>query len=201
MPDYYSENSQNAEIILNFLKESEAKTVLDICCGAFDDEGTNYDNKGQIYKPLVAQILGKNGFEVTGIDFRANKTMDQIYYQHTTGVDILKSNWAEKFSNKFEVVIFLRSWDTPEILLNFQDKFPHLSLNELSIKIAQGVLFSFLECVKEGGFFITTEIFNYGLCEDTEEINKFKKQTLEIFKQYKFNLLKLENGIYFLRKN
>jgi hypothetical protein len=198
MPDYNSENSDNAKIILNFLKKSQAKTVLDICCGAFDDQGTNYDETGLIYQPIVAQILGKNGFAVTGIDFRENKTRESIFYRHLTQINILESDWVEKLGAKFDSVIFLRSWDTPEILFHFQDKFPLLSLNELSIKIAQNLLPEFKKCLNPKGCLITSEIFNFGLCRSEYEIASLKKETLRIFSNLSFKHLREENGLYFV---
>lgn len=199
MPDYYNENSQNAEIILNFLKKSQAKTVLDICCGAFDEQGTNYDEKGLIYQPLVAQILGKNSFEVTGIDFRQNQTQEPIFYKHLTQINILESDWPEKLDAKFDSVIFLRSWDTPEILFHFQDKFPLMSLNELSIKIAQSLFPDFIKCLNPSGCLIISEIFNYGICLNGGEVNHFKNKTKQIFTDFSFNLINEENGLYFLK--
>ncbi|MEI6728598.1 MAG: hypothetical protein WCK98_03050 [bacterium] len=201
LKNYYDkfENQKNSNIILNFLKKSEAKTVLDICCGAFDELGTNYDEKGLIYQPLVAQTLGKNGFEVTGIDFRQNHTQEQIFYKHVTGIDILKGDWPEKMTTKFDSLIFLRSWDTPEILFYFQDKFPLLSLNELSIKIAHSLLPDFIKCLNLGGILITSEIFNFGLCDTNDEARVLKNQTLNIFETAGFKLLDVVNGLYFLK--
>ena len=172
--------------------------MLDICCGAFDNKGTNYDEKGLIYKPLVAQTIGQNGFKVTGIDFRENQTREKIFYKHLTEIDILKNDWSDKLMTKFDSLIFLRSWDTPEILFHFQDNFSSLSLNELSIKIAQSLLPSFIKCLNSESYLITSEIFNYGLCSNESEVDYLKNKTLQIFSEFSFKLLNEENGLYFL---
>ena len=75
------ENYQNSEKIAQILSEkyqnkdlSKVK-VLDICCGVFDQKGSGYDVKGEIYQPLVAQKLGQLGFDVTGVDFREGEIL------------------------------------------------------------------------------------------------------------------------------
>jgi hypothetical protein len=263
------ENHQNAEKIAEILMEnfqsqdfSKVK-VLDICCGVFDPAGTNYDSKGQIYQPLVAQKLGELDFDVTGVDFREGEILrfamvdgkkvqgeksevqnkrvgvqedyektesgvsmsfrgnreilaesDEIshfvrndspininlYFKHRFDINILEENWTEKLEKDWSVLIFLRSWDTPEILLHYQKILDIDDINLLSLEIAKIYLPIFADLLEPKGLFFTTDICNFGICDDEFEIQLYKNQINQLITKNGFTLLNNENGLYFYQK-
>lgn len=199
-----TENQRNAELILDSLQKYcsvKQARILDICCGVYDKTGTSYDKNGEIYEPVVAQFLGQNGYEVTGIDFRQNSLVQKLFYKPITNIDILDQNWTEKIQKNWDVLIFLRSWDTPEILLNYQEKLENSYLNELCIQIAEDLLPNFVDLINENGLLFTTEIFNFGLLQNVAETDSYLNLSKELFAKNNLEILDYQNGLYCLRKS
>ncbi len=194
-----TENTYNAGWILQSLagyfvsKNPEDVRVLDACCGVYSD-GVNYDADGQIYEPQVAQILAKNGYTVTGIDTRKNNQM--VKYNHISDIDVLNPDWHLQVAVKFDVVCFLRSWDTPEILLYFQQKLDILDLNKLTLEVAEYFLPRLRYLLKPNGLLYITDILRGDLADNLET---FKSQTEELDKLFAdlgLKLLMRENGLW-----
>ena len=192
------ENKYNSEIISEILCEKfinrKETRVLDICCGAFDDSGTRYDLDGKIYQPIVAQVLAQLGFEVTGLDVRGNTIATG--YKHQNNIDITKNNWHQKLEKNWDCLIFLRSWDTPEILLYFQKILDINNLNLLSLEIAKIYLPIFAELLTPNSLFFTTDICNFGLCEDAFERDLYQNQITQLLIQNGFKMIFQKNGLW-----
>jgi SAM-dependent methyltransferase len=174
------ENVTNADRILAYLQKNYVEMrkvkVLDICCGVYDDLGTNYDADGLIYEPLVAQSLAQAGFQVTGVDIRPNVGEKKIFYHHRTDVNILEPNWTQKLADEaFDVVIFLRSWDTPELILAFQKETRINDVNQLNLVMARRLFQDFVKLLSPGGFLIVSEVFWEDLFQSEEQ----KREILE----------------------
>jgi hypothetical protein len=231
------ENQNNAKMISEVLKlefetvEKGDVNILDVCCGAYDQAGTNYDEKGDIYQPVVADNLARLGFAVTGIDFRESgyweksKSKDQnskieegdlqisattvlpsdgintnLKYTHRSDINIVQENWSENLSKDWNVLIFLRSWDTPEILLHYQKVLDIDDLNLLSLEIAKIYLPIFAELLLPGGLFFTTDICNLALCDDSFEIQLYQNQVKQLIHQNGFNFIEQKDGLHWFKK-
>jgi len=237
------ENQKNAEVISNVLdqefkiQEKNHVKILDICCGVFDKTGTNYDEKGEIYEPIVVEKLAEIGYYVTGLDFRENKIIKQVQdgmenelrvdnqlvaaikdrhivddqninydyntsikYTHCSDIDILQDSWSGKLPKDWNVLIFLRSWDTPEILLHYQKVLDVDDLNLLSLEIAKIYLPTFAELLEPNGLFFTTDICNYALCDDDFEILLYKNQVKQLMSKNNFEFIDSLHGLSWYRK-
>jgi len=199
-----TENSQNAEaiglLLQSFFEQSHETTILDICCGVFYPDGINYDKKGEIYQPLVAQYLGERGFSVTGIDTRKNVSNIPLHYNHLNTIDIVEPNWQLALEKNWNAVLFLRSWDTPEILLHYQKLLNITDLNTLCLRIAQLYIPVFADLLKTGGIFFTTEIINQLLCKNQNEVKEYELNINNLFVKNNLYLLGHNNGLYWYRK-
>lgn len=198
------ENTANSYLIYNVLKDHFGSVhklqIVDICCGSFDSAGTNYDPGGIIYQPVVANYLGQKGVAVTGIDFRANPADIDISYTYLSDINILEPDWTGKLNAKFDSLIFLRSWDTPEILLHYQNLLQITDLNQLCLEIAKIYLPQFQRLIKLGGLFFTTDICNFGICESETEIQEYQAKIDDLMIQNGFNEIYNSNGLYGYRK-
>jgi len=197
------ENQQNSELILSVLNQhykdlSKNKIkILDICCGVYDPKGIDYDPSGEIYQPLVAQVLAQNDFSVTGIDKRENVTTegDEIDFIHRQDINILDENWSENLEKDWNALIFLRSWDTPEIFLHYQKLLKINDVNLLSLEIAKIYLPYFTDLLGTNGLFITSEICNFGLCDDEFEVQLYKNQVSQLMKINGLEYINQEDGV------
>jgi len=200
MPTVNNENIANSRQIYTLLKSNfkavDNLDVIDFCCGVFDPAGVNYDPKGDIYQPIVAQYLGQKGLKVTGVDFRQNDQNSKLNYFHRKDINILDSNWTSKINLKYDVVIFLRSWDTPEIILDYQKRTNISDINTLSLIIAQDLIPKFLKLLKPNGLFITTDIFNLSLFNSGVEANEFEGKLDLLLKSQHLDLVFSSNGLY-----
>ena len=165
----------------------------------FDQTGTNYDLEGKIYEPIVAQELAKNGYETTALDFRENDPQQKLNFK-TLKTNFLETTEFNQIGSNYDAVIFLRSWDTPEILTYFQPEFNFLDINKLSLKIAHHLLPKFKKLITKEGFLIVSEIFNFGLCENLKEVENYKQLTFDIFSKYRLGVVQVCEGLYFLEK-
>jgi|GEM_PF-3051098 len=194
------ENIDNSKEIFKNLKSRfeyvDKLQVVDICCGCFDNRGTNYDQNGLIYQPLVANYLGGKGIDVTGIDFRVNQTDYDISFTHRSDINILEPNWTNKLKTKFDSLIFLRSWDTPEILLHYQDLLQITDLNQQCLEIAKIYLPQFKKLIKPGGLFFTTDICNFSVCENELEIQEYQAKIDDLLVQNGFKEIFNRSGLY-----
>lgn len=190
------ENTQNAKLIYNFLKSkfgtNSSLNILDVCCGAFTN-GTNYDKMGLIYEPVVAEYLGQKGCNVTGLDLRENK--QKVHYSHISDIDILEPDWIEKVYQNLDSLIFLRSWDTPEILLHFQKLTGIMDVNTLTLKIAEYFLPQFCSVLRQGGLFFTTDIISPELSEYVANFELARNSLEKLFTTYGFKEIFSENGL------
>ena len=197
-----NENLQNADWIDRKIKENLVYTdperirVLDICCGVYSS-GSNYDQTGEVYEPVVAQFLAKNSYEVTGIDFRKNNR--PVKYNHISNINVLDSDWHSKLTNKFNVVCFLRSWDTPEILLEFQKKFGILDVNQLTFEIAKYFLPDFVKLLGNNGLLFITDVFREDLGTDEKMLNTLKLELDILLDSLGLQQLSNENGLWCFR--
>jgi len=200
MPTVNNENIANSRQIYTLLKSNfkavDNLDVIDFCCGVFDPAGVNYDPKGDIYQPIVAQYLGQKGLKVTGVDFRQNDPNSKLNYLHRKDINILDSNWTSKINLKYDVVIFLRSWDTPEIILDYQKRTNISDINTLSLIIAQDLIPKFVKLLKPNGLFITTDIFNLSLFNSGVEANEFEGKLDLLLKSQHLDLVFSSNGLY-----
>lgn len=195
------DNSEQIYKILNQLYKSVNKLkIVDICCGVFDTNGVNYDLNGAIYQPIVAEYLGQKGLDITGIDFRQNQTDAVLHYNHRSDINILEANWTRELSTDFDSLIFLRSWDTPEILLHYQDLLQITDLNQLCLEIAKIYLPQFKNLIKRNGLFFTTDICNFGVCEDVQEIKDYQQQIDDLLAQNGLQEVYNVNGLYGYKK-
>ena len=218
------ENQKNAEVISKVLNQEfgninvDQAKILDVCCGVYDKSGTNYDEKGEIYEPTVAQNLAEIGYSVTGLDLRENKTQGDkdltqgdkfgvvdgknidLKYTHRSDINIIEENWSQKLVKDWNVIIFLRSLDTPEILLHYQKTFDIDDLNLLSLEIAKIYFPIFAELLKPNGLFFTTDICNYSLCDDEFETQLYQNQVNQLFQKNGFSFIYASDGLSWFRK-
>lgn len=197
---YNQENVSNSEQIYKVIKsiygESQACKVVDVCCGSFNYNGTNYDPNGNVYQPLVANYLGQKGLDVDGIDLRSNPTGLDLGYTHLSDINILESDWTTKLDTKFDSLLFLRSWDTPEILLYYQKKLDIRNLNKLCLEIANIYLPQFKKLIKPNGLFFTTDICNFGICGSDLEIQAYQDKIDKLLLQNGFQEIYSNDGLY-----
>ncbi|GAB4149083.1 MAG: hypothetical protein OHK0017_12540 [Patescibacteria group bacterium] len=198
MIQYIKENSNNARLISSFFREKYTDqslatvNVLDLCCGVYVHDGINYDKYNEIYQPEVAQSLTQLGFKVTGVDQRSNDR--EVSYNHRTDIDIWQDKLIEQLKGEWNILVFLRSWDTPELLLKMQQLSGERDLDKLTEKLAQHFLPLFRQLLKTGNWFVTSEIYSrldsngHGLAN-----------TEKILNRYGFELVHHANGLYFTK--
>lgn len=207
------ENESNAKLINEMLQNriKPRSSILDICCGAYSS-GTNYDPDGEIYEPVVAQYLAAKGYDVIGLDFRTNnktaKNHEQkILYKPVNHINLLTLEWVSEVQKLpgylFEVAIFVRSWDTPELLFSYQNKLlasnnlsSHLiDLKDVNLEMALDILPKINQIVRSGGYIITSEIFHLGLDSNSS------LSTTQILEQTGWKIQDERNGLFLAQKS
>ena len=198
-----SENLKNAVWIDRKIRENLSHTdpekirVLDVCCGVYSS-GSNYDRTGEIYEPVVARFLAENGYSVTGIDVRENN--QKVSYNHINNLNVLEDGWETNLGS-FEVLSFLRSWDTPEILLEFQNRFGIVDINRLTLEIAKYFLPVFERLLENNGLLFITDVFREDLGTDEKVLKDLELELDELLQSLGLEMVNNENGLWCFRKN
>lgn len=123
------ESTLNTLVITYYIIKNNPRRdwqILDLACGAVTYKTVNYDPDDEFYAPILVEVVCRMKFaNIVGVDFRKNRANLKSNYQAITNIN-LNFPFAEKVlmttKTKFDLVIFLRSWDTPEIWQFWQNK-------------------------------------------------------------------------------
>jgi hypothetical protein len=174
----------STEFILNYLESQNIKarndfSILELAAGDLGARG--YDQKGELYVPLVCEVLTRSGFAVDGIDKYQEISTQNLDFAKVQNIDLTSDTWEANIRHKYNLVIFLRNWHSDVFLQRYREesKVVVFESDFLVEDFIRNLLPKVYDILEEDGVFFTTHPFKK---KDMFEVDTiFARFHLEVF--------------------
>lgn len=174
----------STEFILNYLESQNIKarndfSILELATGNLGERG--YDQKGELYVPLVCEVLTRSGFAVDGIDKYQDISTQNLDFAKVQNIDLTSDTWEETLMHKYNLVVFLRNWHSEVFLQRYREesKVVVFESDFLVEDFIRNLLPKVYDILEEDGVFFTTHPFKK---KDLFEVDTiFARFHLEVF--------------------
>jgi hypothetical protein len=174
----------SSDFILNYLEAQNISarndfSILELAVGDIGSRG--YDQKDELYVPLVCEVLTQSGFAVDGIDKYQNVSSQNLDFGQVQGVDLTSDTWEASVKHKYDMVIFLRDWQSEIFLHKYREESKVVIFeNDFLVEdFIRSLLPKIYDILEEDGVFFTTHPFKKKDLFDLDTI--FTRFHLEVF--------------------
>jgi hypothetical protein len=176
--------TSSADFILNYLELQNIKarndfSILELAAGDMGVRG--YDQKGELYVPLVCEALSRSGFAVDGIDKYQAISSQNLDFGQVQNIDLTSDTWEANIRHKYNLVVFLRNWHSEVFLHRYREesKVVVFESDFLVEDFIRNLLPKVYDILEDDGIFFTTHPFKKKDLFEVETI--FARFHLEVF--------------------
>jgi hypothetical protein len=174
----------SADFILNYLEAQNIKgrndfSILELAAGDLGERG--YDQKGELYVPLVCEVLTRSGFAVDGIDKYQAISAQNLDFGKVQNVDLTSDTWEENVKHRYNMVLFLRNCQSEVFLHRYREESKVVIFeNDFLVEdFVRNLLPKVYDILEDDGVFFTTHPFKKKDLFDVDAI--FARFHLEVF--------------------
>jgi hypothetical protein len=191
----------SADFILNYLEAQNIKgrndfSILELAAGDLGVRG--YDQKGELYVPLVCEVLTRSGFAVDGIDKYQAISSQNLDFGQVQNVDLTSDTWEENIKHRYNMVVFLRNWQSEVFLHRYREESKVVIFeNDFLVEdFVSNLLLKIYDILEDDGVLFTTHPFKKKDLFDVDTI--FARFHLEVFYNLDGLILARKKGVELL---